>query len=147
MKDLPKLAKVKEAEYLSTPNEFIDCVVLEPDDFKAIFGKRRSRVKDSEKTLAVVKIKSALTGKTIYRSYLGEMALKGTGLAAVTHASINQLNDGTRNNMVKSDVLLSKGNPIPFYWNNPNYALRTSIRVGTFSVFLAVLSIILSICL
>lgn len=144
MKDLPRLANVREAEYLNTPKEFIDCVVLEPDDFKAIFGNRRAKVKDSEKTLAVVKIKSVVSGKVIYRRYLGEEALRDRKMAGVTYASIYLLGDG-KNDMRRTDVLLSKGNRFLFYWNNPIYAVKISMRLGTLSLALGIISLFLGI--
>ena len=149
MKELPKLVNVREAEYLRTPKEFIDCVVLEPKDFRAIFGNKRAEAKDSEKTLAIVKIKSVQSGKVIYRRYLGEEALKNKNMAGVTYASIYLL-DGGKNDMQRTNVVLSRGHRIPFYWHNPIYAVKISMRLGSLSLVLGFISLVLgvlSLCL
>ena len=149
MKKLPELANVREAEYLSSPKEFIDCVVLDPDDFNAIFGDGKAMAQAPERTLAVVKMKSVVSGRVIYRRFLGERTLRGKNMAGVTYASIHLLSD-EMNDMCQTKVILSRGNRIPFYWNNPIYAIRISMRLGSLSLALGIISLflgILSLCL
>ncbi len=119
-------------------------VYLQSSVFEEIFGMTKKMSNDKVKRLAIVKIEG--TGKPIYRAFKSG-SIKGLtkDYVGLTSNSLYLLSDATGN--FPDNVELSPGKYIPFYWQHPDKAIRISVKLGFLSLFLGLLSIVISIVL
>lgn len=119
-----------------------DVVYMSANSFGLLFGKSRSRICRTKQRLAVVKIKSKITKRVVYRRYVFNPEFSGldsTNLA-LNPASIREL--GENSTIVGGEVIVCPGCAFSYYWCHPFHATRVSMKLGVFSVALAILSIV-----
>lgn len=117
-------------------------VYLTSHVYREIFGEKKNRAKDSHKLLSIVKVSA--NGKSIHRAFRGATTTGFTSNhAALSPSSISLLNDA--DGKEPSEVVLSKGCWIPFYWGHPDKAIRMATRLGAVSLFLGLVSLVISI--
>ena len=125
-----------------------DTAYMSPGAYAAIFCKVRRKMGPCMKRLSVVKITNPKNGKSIYRKYEYNPRFKGIGdNDVVLHpASIRELADGEENEtLVGKTVCVRPGCKFCYYWNHPYHATRISMKLGIFSIAVAVISTILSL--
>lgn len=124
-----------------------DSVYMSPLSYKAIFNKKRSDDTGSRRRLAVVKITSPLTRRSIYRKYVFCQDYSGiTDKNLALHpSSIRELGDNET--IVGSDVIVSRGCVLCYFWKHPFHATRISTKLGIISILLAIISIAITIVL
>lgn len=129
--------------------DFEDTAYLSSQSYQEIFGKPRSIVGRQRKLLSVLRIKNKETGRVIYRKYNNNPRFSGLKdeMIALHPASIRELTIENNSEIVGKPVEVGKGNYFCYYWNHPFHATRISMKLGTISVFLAILSIIITIVL
>ena len=140
--------------YLCGDDEQEDSVYMSSGAYEEVFGKTRKESSRSKKQLAIVKIRSKKSGLVIRRKYVNNIdfvGLDSTNLA-LNPASIRELCNNSMSNadIVGSDVVVSKGCVLPFYWYHPKHSTRFTTRVSLFSfvssiVFFAI-SQVINIC-
>lgn len=117
---------------ISSPRELDDYVVLESHMYKEIFGEKKITAKGSHKRLSVVKI--CYDGQSIHRAYLS-CSTEGFGkdFVALTPNSIYEL---SKNAAIPlgTEVTLSRGCRLLFYFYHPNAAVRMSFRIGILGI-------------
>ena len=130
-----------DAEYWS------DKVILNGDLFKDLYGTTRNKASDSEKLLSVIKITSK-DGKSIHRAFFGKKGISGFNKKdiALTANSIRLLSSDGRPEHI-DEVWVSKGNKFCYYWNHPYHATRISMKLGIYSICIAIVLSLLSIFL
>lgn len=126
-----------------------DSVYMSPDAYKEIFGKTRKDSSRSRKRLSVVKIYSPKTKQSIHRKYVFNPDFQGINSdnLALNPASIRELcGEGFKNeDIVGTDVCVTKGCKFFYYWHHPHHATRISMQLGFISVLLAIISIIVGL--
>lgn len=122
-----------------------DSVFMSSKSYSSIFGESRSESNCYKRRLAVVRIKSITTHKSIYRKYVFSPKYEGLddNNLALHPSSIREL--GNNNEIVGSDVIVSPGSALLYYWRHPFHATRISTKLGVCSIILGILSIILTI--
>lgn len=113
--------------------------------YEYIFGTTKKKSDKRRKQLSIIKISA--NGHSIYRLYRAISAKGFSGKhAALTYSSLLLLaNDQGE---IPNEIIMSKGNflsSILFYWNHPNMAIRSSIKLGILSVTLGFLSLLISL--
>lgn len=134
-----------------SPSEYDDKVIVHGDLYKDenLFKHPRysSYTTDSNKLLSVIKI-STPNGKSIYRAYLGKKGVKGfyKNMVALSPNSIRLLTekDGKEDPKTIDSVIISRGSKFMYFWNHPYHATRISMRLGVWSIVLAVSGILIS---
>lgn len=125
-------------------------VYLHTSLYRRIFDRARNKSSDKRKQLSIVQI-TADNGKKIYREFHG-ISIKDYKKhhIALTHNSLNLLNETTDDNRINEPTVLtlSNGNhfpfySLPFYWRHPDKAIRVSFKMGAISVFLGIVSFLL----
>ncbi len=126
-----------------------DTAYLSSGAYENIFGKKRSKVGRCGKLLSVVKIYNPESRLSIYRKYQFNPDFQGINddMIALHPASIRELVKEDNSEIVGKTVEVSKGNRFCYFWRHPFHATRISMKLGTFSLFLAVISIIVTIIL
>lgn len=132
-----------------------DSVYLSKDAYKEIFGKTRKDSCRSRKRLSVVRIYSLKTKQSIHRKYVFNPGFQGIKNSddnkdnnlALNPASIRELcGEGFENNdIVGTNVYVTKGCKFFYYWHHPHHATRISMQLGFISVLLAIISIIVGL--
>lgn len=127
-----------------SPMEYEELAFMQPSDFQLIFG-----VKDSEgkrKGSQIVKITNPNNGKSVHRQYRTSYEIRGLhDYVSITYTAIKNIvnNKGEFDNL--RNVYISKGNRLCYYLTHPNYAVRISIWLGSISVLLGVLSLLITL--
>ena len=123
-----------------------DCAYLSPALYKKIFGKKRSEDCEGRKRLAVVKIISNATGRTIYRQYCGlNLPTNPNPIVAISQRSLRLLSDDDDAKVLDSTVTVKKGCKLCYYWEHPCHATRISTIFGVISIILAIVATVISI--
>ena len=124
-----------------------DAAYLSSGAYEKIFGRKRSKVGRCRKTLSVVKIYNPESGLSIYRKYQYNPDFKGINddMVALHPASIRELVKEDNSEIVGKIVEVSKGNRFCYFWLHPYHATRISMKLGVFSIVLAIFSIIITI--
>ena len=124
-----------------------DSAYMSSASYREIFGKNRSRANRFMKRLAVVKIHSSKTKRSIYRKYVYSPLFAGLNNSsiALNPSSIRELGDNDE--LVGRPITVSPGSVFLYYWNHPFHATRISMKLGIVSIFLALTSIALSLFL
>ena len=126
-----------------------DSVYMSPNSYKDIFGKTRKESSRCSKRISVVRIYSKKTRKAIHRKYVCSSAFIGLGdkALALHPSSIRELcGPGFENDdIVGGEVKVSRGSWFLYFWNHPFHATRISMKLGVFSIIIALISIALSI--
>ncbi|MCR4564580.1 MAG: hypothetical protein K5651_00655 [Bacteroidales bacterium] len=129
--------------------EYEDTAYLSSGSFSGVFGKTRSKSCRCRKLLSILRIRNKETGYVIYRKYEYNPNFNGLtdDMIALHPASIRELVEGNNAQLVGKDVEVSKGCSFCYFWNHPYHATRISMRLGIYSICLALLSIILTLIL
>lgn len=123
---------------------FNESVVMSNKAYQTIFGCTKSKVSYQKKLLSVVKI--TINGKSIHRKYVGLDKMNGHDqYAAITYASMQLLgNEGVSHIIQGQEATLSSGSPFIFFWTHPDNAVRVAVKLGTLSIALAILGVIVA---
>lgn len=124
-----------------------DSVYMSPDSYKFIFKKTRTNDNRNRLRLAVVKITSRETHRSIFRKYVYNPRFKGLKISnlALSPSSIRELGDN--HSIIGKEVWVSPGSVFCYFWNHPFHATRIATKIGVFSIVLAILSMIVSFLL
>ena len=119
---------------ISSSKELDEYVVLESHMYARIFGKKKITAKDSRKRLSVVKID--YNGKAIHRAYMSVPATDfKKEFVGLTTNSIYLLSGSDGNTVsLLSNVTLSKGNKLIYFWTHPNAAVRMALKIGVWGI-------------
>lgn len=135
-------------EKYSLIENFDDTALMTADNYKKIFGKKKSEVSQEKKLISILRIKSVDTGKIIRRKYMKSPL---TGISkeeiCISPLSISLLSNNDNSSIVGQCVEVSKGNiydVIRFYWDHPFHATRISYRVGLPSLLISIISLLIS---
>lgn len=117
-------------------------ILLHSSCYKEIFGKTKTNSSDNSKRTSIVKIKASQ--KTIYREFKG-FTLSGfdAGMVALSPNSLYLLDLSKPTN--SSELKLSSGCALPFYWFHPDKSIRLSFKMGFLSIILGVISLVLGV--
>ena len=117
-------------------------VLLHSSCYKDIFGKTKTNSSDNSKRTSIVKIKTS--EKTIYREFKG-FTLTGfdANMVALSPNSLYLLN--LSNSIESSELKLTPGCILPFYWFHPDKSIRLSFKMGLLSIILGVISLVLGV--
>lgn len=117
-------------------------ILLHSSCYKDIFGKTKTNSSDNSKRTSIVKVKTG--EKTIYREFRG-FTLTGfdANMVALSPNSLNLLD--LSKPIKSSEIILSPGCILPFYWFHPDKAIRLSFKMGSLSIILGVISLILGV--
>ena len=121
------------------PRDYDDVAFLNNRIYSKIFGEKRAESSDEQKLLSVVKI--TYGGKSIHRAYRCSPKLRTDEVAL--SANSQRLLFGKIDNA--GEVTITKGSKFIYFWNHPFHATRISMRLGVYSVALAIVSIIISV--
>lgn len=121
------------------PRDYDDVAFLNNRTYSAIFGEKRADSSNEKKLLSVVKI--TCDGKSIHRAYRCSANMKKKSVALTQNSQ--RLLFGSLTNA--DYVTISKGSKFIYFWNHPFHATRISMRLGVYSVALAIVSIIISV--
>lgn len=127
-------------------SSFEDTAIMHIDDYENVFGRKRSQASTWYKRLSVVRItyKDRTEQHSIYRKFRPSRNASMKDCVAVSYHSLLFLKDGD-NNIAGRIVNVSRSNWVLFYWNHPNEVVQTSIALGIISLFLGLISFIVSI--
>ena len=131
-------------------SEYDDKVIMHGDWFKELYGNPRysCETENIDKLLCVIKI-STSNGKSIHRSFFGRKGVKGLdkGKIALSPNSIRLLTEknGNVNPNSIDTVIISQGSKFKYFWNHPYHATRISMRLGFWSIVLAMAGIAVSL--
>ncbi len=122
-----------------------DSALFSSNNYKRIFGKKRSQSCRNKKLLSVVKIK--YNKHSIYRKYLYESLIQGINgdVVGLTPASIRELTEDSNTSVVGKEVTVSKACTFFYYWYHPFHATRISFRLGFPSLILGIIAFITSL--
>ena len=121
------------------PRDYDDVAFLNNRTYSAIFGEKRADSSNEKKLLSVVKIK--YKSKSIHRAYRCSANMTMNTVALTQNSQ--RLLFGSLTNT--DDVTILKGSKFIYFWNHPFHATRISMRLGVYSVALAIVSIIISV--
>ena len=121
------------------PRDYDDVAFLNNRIYSKILGEKRAESSDEQKLLSVVKI--TYGGKSIHRAYRCSPKLRKDEVAL--SANSQRLLFGKIDNA--GEVTITKGSKFIYFWNHPFHATRISMRLGVYSIILAILSTILAI--
>ena len=121
------------------PRDYDDVAFLNNRTYSAIFGEKRADSSNEKKLLSVVKI--TCDGKSIHRAYRCSANMTMNTVALTQNSQ--RLLFGSLTNV--GDVTILKGSKFFYFWNHPFHATRISMRLGVYSVALAIVSIIISV--
>lgn len=129
--------KLREVHSLA---ELDSKVILTSNMYEKIFGEKKKNANTRKKRLSIVKI--SYNGKSIHRDYMSTavsgMSDNDVGL---TLKSIKLLNAENFN----GELILSPGFWLAYYWQHPDNAVRLSIKMGVLSLFIALVSLFISL--
>ena len=121
------------------PRDYDDVAFLNNRTYSEIFGEKRANSSKEKKLLSVVKI--TCDGKSIHRAYRCSANMTKNTVALTQNSQ--RLLFGSLTNT--DDVTILKGSKFIYFWNHPFHATRISMRLGVYSVALAIVSIIISL--
>lgn len=127
--------------------DYEDSVYMSPESYAEIIGKCRAKAGRFKRRLTVIRIFSPKTHRSIYRKFVTNPMFRGLNKTnlALHPSSIRELGDNKE--IVNSSVIVSQGSFFLFFWRHPFHATRISMKLGVFSILLAIISIILTIVL
>ena len=121
------------------PRDYDDVAFLNNRTYSEIFGEKRANSSKEKQLLSVVKIKYGC--RSIHRAYRCSANMTKNTVALTQNSQ--RLLFGSLTNA--DYVTISKGSKFIYFWNHPFHATRISMRLGVYSVALAIVSIIISV--
>lgn len=127
-----------------SPMEYEELAFMQSSDFQLIFG-----VKDSEgkrKGSQIVKITNPNNGKSVHRQYRTSYEIsKMYDYVSISYTAIKNIVNSKGDFDDLRRVYVSEGSRLCYYLSHPNYAVRISIWLGSISVLLGVLSLLITL--
>lgn len=127
-----------EARGFTTFAEIDECALFISTCYSEIFDIIK---KKSKKQLSIVKITA--NNRSIYRR-ISSVAANGFIGTMIGLSSNSQRLLSDKEGQYPSSVIVSKGNRVCFYFHHPHYAVRIAVILGSLSVLLSLLSLIVS---
>ena len=127
-----------------SPTEYEELAFLQPSDFELIFG-----VPDSSgkwRGSPIVKITNPNNGKSVHRMFRTSDEIHSIrDYVSISYTAIKSIVKSKEEFDSLRYVRISKGNRLYYYLIHPNYAVRISIWLGSISVVLGIISLIIAL--
>jgi hypothetical protein len=138
-----KLLNVSEIDLKCTEKEINESVYLHSSNYSKIFGTTLSNKLGIRGVVRIVNIDTNGEKNTIYRSFASK-GIKdlGNDTIGLSFSSCRYLGIEDFEN---ANFILKKGNKLFFYWQHPLHEIRIAFKIGILSVFLGLISILISI--
>lgn len=134
--DQGSLVIVRDREIYETLH---DKILLENSVYKKIFGKQIAPEAHRPWKRGIVRIKAS--GKSIFRLFNGGNMFK----IKATEAGIMSSDYHGLELKKGSEIEISRGSRLLFYWNHPNHLNRSAFKLGLVSLFLGLVSLVITI--